>query len=120
MPLLARASGREMLGEALNVLKAAPAGERDVLASELMAQVQARAVGGAWQATEMAGANGARAFVGEYHTLVSPFSRNRSLSQIERWLPSSTSDGTARPNPVDNHRLGNGLDVGREHVEGWT
>jgi RHS repeat-associated protein len=70
VPLLARASGREMLGEALNVLKATPAGERGALASELMAQVQARAVGGAWQATEMAGANGARAFVGEYHTLV--------------------------------------------------
>jgi hypothetical protein len=70
VPLLARASGREMLGEALNVLKAIPAGERGALASELMAQVQARAVGGAWQATEMAGANGARAFVGEYQTLV--------------------------------------------------
>ena len=70
VPLLARASGREMFGEALNVLKATPAVERGALASKLMAQVQARAVGGAWQATEMAGANGARAFVGEYHTLV--------------------------------------------------
>lgn len=59
-----------MLGQALNVLKATPAEGRVAAMRQLIPQIQARATGGAWSATEMAGANGARAWVGETHTLV--------------------------------------------------
>lgn len=70
VPVLTRGTGREMLGQALNVLKDAPAAQRAGLARDLLGQISARATGGAWKATEMAGANGARAWVGEYHSLV--------------------------------------------------
>lgn len=70
VPLLARGPGGKMLGEAMGVLKATPAAERVGMARELLGQIQARATGGAWKATEMGVAGGGRAWVGETHTLV--------------------------------------------------
>lgn len=59
-----------MLGEAMEVLKTTSAVDRQALTSELMNQITARATGGPWMATEMLGANGARVWAGEYHSLV--------------------------------------------------
>ena len=59
-----------MLGEALNVLKNSPAAQRADLARDLLGQIQVRATGGAWKASEMAAAGGGRAWVGDTHTLV--------------------------------------------------
>jgi len=54
----------------MGVLKATPAAERVGMARELLSQVSARATGGAWKATEMAGSNGARVWMGDTHTMV--------------------------------------------------
>lgn len=70
VPLLTRADGKTMLGEALGILKDTPATQRADLARDLLGQIEARAVGGAWRATEMGAAGGGRAWVGETHTLV--------------------------------------------------
>jgi hypothetical protein len=70
VPLLTRGPGGKMLGEALNILKGTPAAQRAGLARDILGQIEARAVGGAWRATEMGAAGGARAWVGETHTLV--------------------------------------------------
>lgn len=62
-----------MLKQALGILKATPASERAALAGELIAQIEARSfsVGGAaWRATEIQVVGGARAWMGETHTLV--------------------------------------------------
>lgn len=50
-----------MLGEALNMLKGAPAAQRAGLARDFLSQIEARAVGGAWRATEMGAAGGGEA-----------------------------------------------------------
>ncbi|WP_437957916.1 DNRLRE domain-containing protein [Sorangium sp. So ce119] len=69
-PLLTPGPGWKMLGEALNILKGVPAAQRAELARDFLGQIEARAVGGAWRATEMAAAGGGRAWVGETHTLI--------------------------------------------------
>lgn len=68
--VLERGLGGKMLGEAICVPKATPAAERGAMAENLMRQIQARALGGARTAAELPPANGARAFTGEFHSLV--------------------------------------------------
>ncbi len=69
-PVLKLGTGKEMLGEAMGLIKAAPPAEREALAKGLLAQVQARATGDPWRASEMAVAGGGSAWSGDTHTMV--------------------------------------------------
>jgi RHS repeat-associated protein len=69
-PKLTPSTGREMLAESLNVLKDTPPSQRAGMARDLFPQISQNATGGPWKATEMAGANGARVWFGEFHSLV--------------------------------------------------
>ncbi len=70
VPQLTPASGREMLAESLGHLEATPPSQRVGMARELFSQISSNATGGPWKAAEMPAAGGARAWLGDYHTLV--------------------------------------------------
>jgi RHS repeat-associated protein len=70
VPVLNRGSGRDMLREAMDVLKATPRGDRAELAQDLLAQIEARSIDRGWKATAIQGVDGARAWLGEIHGLV--------------------------------------------------